>query len=279
MSNNLKDLYDKVFEKIKPEIRHLREGILYQSIQIILLDTEQIETSTICKKLDIKPSAYKDEDISFANDLRDIFAYTISETDLERGVVKLFKTTKDKLFNDKSEDKKMEELKWIVIAACTVVGGYFCIQYLKDQENKKNKKQPVKNYTREELEPSPRQRPPIPAALCLVIPAKIVSDLKNGSIMNIDRLSYLIDSASYFLCTTKSVADLIEQGLVITDENISSDSIWEVYIRVKITDGRNLIDKKFTYILKTNLPINTNFVVDKIACLRTLDGLESFNHV
>jgi hypothetical protein len=275
MSNKLKDLYDKVFEKISPEIRYLKEGILYQSIQIILLDIEQIEASTICKKFDIKQSAYKDEDISFANDLRDIF---ISEIYLELEAVKLLKTTKDKLFNDKNGDKKMEELKWIVIAACTVVGAYFCIQYLKEQENKKNKNQLVKNYTREELETTSRQRLLVPAALCLIVPANIVGELTNGSSINIDDLSYLIDSASDFICAAKADADSIEQQMSMTDK-IPSDSIREVYIRINLADGRNLIGKKILYMIKTNLPIDTDFFVKKVACLQNLNGLKFFNHV
>ena len=279
MSNKLKDLYDKVFEKIKPEIRHLGRGVLYKSIQIILLedelDTEQIQTSVICKRLDIKPSAYRDEDINLAYNLRDIFSYTISETDIERGAVKFFKTAKDSLLNDKSEDKKMEELKWIIIVACTVVGAYVCIKYLQGQDSV-----PKKEKVNRKPEPP---RPPIPAVLCLIVPSNIVSNLSNGSSINIDGLFYLIDSASYFVCTTKNDADSKESKLTVTNESISADSNREVYIRVKIGDGRNLIDKKITYILKSNLqsnlPVGETFIVEKIACLRSLTGLESFNRV
>jgi hypothetical protein len=281
MSNNLKDLYDKVFEKIKPKIKYLGRGILYASIQIILLedelDKEQIETPIICNCLDIKPSAYRDEDINHVYNLRGLFAYTISKSDFERDILKLAETAKDKF--DKSEDKKMEELKWIVVVACTVVGAYVCIQYLQEQD-KKNRvpKKGQVNRKSEDLQYSV-PRPPSPAALCLIVPANIVSDLSNGASINIDGLSYLIDSASYFICTTKSDADSKERQLTMTNENISPDSNREVYIRIKISDGNDLIGKKIRYAIKTNLPNNNNFVVENIACLGLLTGLESFNRV
>jgi hypothetical protein len=173
----------------------------------------------------------------------------------------------------------MEELKWIVIVACTVVGLTVCIQYL-EKQNKKNSASEKGSANRKSdgLQYTPPSKP-IPAALCLIVPANIVSDLSNGASMNIDGLSYLIDSASYFICATKKDADSIERQLTMTNENISPDSNREVYIRIKISDANDLIGKKIRYVIKTNLPNNTNFVVENIACLRLLTGIESFNRV
>jgi hypothetical protein len=283
MNNNLKDLYDKVFEKIKPKTKDLHRGVLYKSIQIMLLEdepnTEQIKTPVICNYLGIKPSAYRNEDINLVYNLREIFSYTISESDIERGALKLFKETAVKLLNDESEGKRMEELKWIVFGACAVLGAYYCIQYLEGQNKKNNvSKMEQVNRKSEDLQyTSPH--PPISAALCLIVPANTVSSLGDGANINVNDLSYLIDSASYFVCTTMDYADLIEQQLTMTNENILPDSNREVYIRIKISDCRNLIDKKITYILKTNLPVNADFIIEKTACLRSLTGLESFNRI
>jgi len=283
MSNNLKDLYDKVFEKIKPEIKSLGRGVLYKAIQIILLEdepnTEQIETLIICNHFNIKSSAFIHEDIDFVYNLRDIFLYTISETDLERGAVKFLKAAKDNLLNDKSKDKKMEELKWIVVVACTVVGAYVCIQYLEKQNKKNNvsKKRQVNRRSDDSQYNAPRT--PTPAALCLIVPANIVSSLSNGSPISIGDLSYLIDSASYFICTTKNDADSKERQLTMTNDDIPTESNREVYIRIRISDGNDLIGKKIRYAIKTNLPTNSNFVVENIACLKGLAGIESFNRV
>jgi hypothetical protein len=288
MSYNFQDLYDEVFKEINPEIEFLGRGVLYKSIQIILLEdelnTEQKQTPTICKQLSIEPSASKDEDINHVLNLRGIFAYTLSGHNGERGLQKIFETTKSKavsatkdLFNDKSGDKKMEELKWIVIVACTVVGLTVCIQYLEKQNKKNNvsKKKPV-NPKPEDLQYKAPRRP-IPAALCLIVPANIATRLSNP--INIEGLSNLIDNASYFICTNESDADSKQRQLTMTDENISPDSNREFYVRIKISDGNDLIGKKIRYAIKTNLPLNASFVVEKIACLRSLTGLESFNRV
>ena len=288
MSNNLKDLYDKVFEKIKPEIRHLREGILYQSIQIILLEdelnTEQKQTPTICKQFSIEPSASKDEDINHAYNLRGIFAYTLFGHNAERGlqnfvvtnVSKAVSTSKN-LLNNKNGDNEVEELKWIVIVACTVVGLTVCIQYLEKQNKKNNvsKKRPV-NPNSEDLQYKAPRRP-MPAALCLIVPANIATRL--SSPINTDGLSNLIDNASYFICTNERDANSKQDQLTMTDENISPDSNREFYVRIKISDGNDLIGKKIRYAIKTNLPINASFVVEKITCLGSLAGIESFNRV
>ena len=210
------------------------------------------------------------------SNVRKQFSYSMFGTDIEKDIVQKINFT---ISSNESERKKMEELKWIVVVACTVVGAYFCIEYLKKQKQKKSvSKKGQVNRKPEDLQYNP-PRPPIPALLCLIVPSNIVSNLSNGSSINIDGLSYLIDSAAYFICTTKNDADLKESKLTVTNETISPDSNREVYIRVKISDGRNLIDKKITYILKSNLPVGETFIVEKIACLRNLTGLESFNRV
>jgi hypothetical protein len=280
MSNNLKDLHNEIFTEVISKIKYLRTGILYQTIQIILLEngqnqnTDQGKTQTICCHLGIKPDASEDEDSIVVSNVRKQFSYSMFGTDSELEIVKIVNSR-----INSNERKKMEELKWIVVVACTVVGAYYCIEYLKKQKQKNSvfKKGQV-NRNSEDLQYN-APRPLIPAVLCLIVPSNIVSSLTNGSPINIDGLSYLIDSASYFICTTKNDADLKESELTVTNEGISADTNREVYIRVEIGDGRNLIDKKITYILKSNLPLGETFIVEKIACLRSLAGLESFNRV
>ncbi|MEH1787016.1 MAG: hypothetical protein V7L23_15900 [Nostoc sp.] len=65
-----------------------------------------------------------------------------------------------------------------------------------------------------------------------------------------------------------------------TDENILTiHERREIYIRVHIADGQEMLDKKVPYILKRNLPSHGQGVVRKIACLEDLSGLEAFNRV
>jgi hypothetical protein len=46
-----------------------------------------------------------------------------------------------------------------------------------------------------------------------------------------------------------------------------------------MNDGRNMIDKKIPYYLKTNLPLQSQCTVKKLACLENLSGLQKFNRI
>lgn len=50
-------------------------------------------------------------------------------------------------------------------------------------------------------------------------------------------------------------------------------------MRIKIYDGKNLIDQKIPYYLKSNLPKHTLYIIEQLACLKNLSGLEKFNRV
>jgi len=272
---------DTIYKEIIEEIKPLEKGILYNTIRKILLEddaNEQITREICCKSdntLSISPNASIEEDYKIAYDVMVMF----SDIEFEEGTPgKGIMRSLSKMYPsniDKRNDNHMEEIKLIVLVGCTLVGGYFCIQYLKERQNKKKRNRSPQNYTTENFR---RPLPPVPAALCLIIPANIVGELTNGSNINIDYLSYLVDNASDFVCATKSEVDSIEQQMTMT-EKIPLDSIREVYIRINLADGRNLIGKKILYMIKTNLQIDTDFFVEKVACLQNLNGLKFFNHV
>ena len=115
--------------------------------------------------------------------------------------------------------------------------------------------------------------------LCLVVSAYTVSNLKKGDSVDASNVEKLIDNASYFLCTTIQDANSKERFIETTDEVISSDSNREVYIRIHIPDGQEMIDKKATYFLKKNLPSHGQGVVKQLAYLKNLSGLEKFNRI
>ena len=170
--------------------------------------------------------------------------------------------------------KQIPNMEWIFVAAAfTFVGLFFYKQTLDKKEQNKIKP------SVQEIKEQPIFSPPIPADLCLIVPASIATNFISRSNLKIDELTYLIDNASYFLCTTVKVADSNEQYLKITDESIQLDSRREVYIRININDGRNLIDKKIPYYLKTNLPLQAQCTVKQLACLENLSGLEKFNRI
>ena len=136
------------------------------------------------------------------------------------------------------------------------------------------------------LEPSPTSPKPVASpqaltvALHLVVPAFVVNDVRANNPINASKIEILIDNASYFLCTKAADSDLIEQNLKFTNENILTIAERrEVYIRIHIADGQQMLEKKVPYILKRDLPSHGQGVVKQLACLEDFSGLEKFNRV
>lgn len=268
-NENPKDLYDQVYNNIYPQINV--RGRLYKTIQIIVGEEElreQEETKKICDYFGIKPSANKDEDKEIINDLLDgILKKSIVKEPARMAISGFLKG--DNMFF------KGENMEWIFVAAAFTFVGLFYYKQIRDKKDQEKIKPTIAPGTQEK----PIYQRPIPADLCLVVPASIASNFINRSNLKVDELIYLIDNASYFLCTSVKVADANEQNLEITDDNISSDSIREVYIRININDGRNMINQDVRFSLKNKLPIQADCTVKKLACLGNLSGLEKFNRI
>ncbi|MEH2299555.1 MAG: hypothetical protein V7K88_11100 [Nostoc sp.] len=66
----------------------------------------------------------------------------------------------------------------------------------------------------------------------------------------------------------------------MTDENILNvGERREVYVRIYIDNGQEMLEKTVPYILKRNLPSHRQGIVKKLACLGDLSGLEAFNRI
>ena len=168
-------------------------------------------------------------------------------------------------------------MKWLVVAACMLVGVYACLQYLRRTEQEQSKRSSASAPPQPPYNTPEVKTPPIPAELCLVVPASEVSDLIHSPDLKGDRLKELVNSASYFLCSSsKEKIENIEKNLDSTNEIIPVDSLKDVYIRISIEDGREMIDKTIRYEIKTNLKDSQTYQIKKLNCLRTLSGLESF---
>ena len=150
------------------------------------------------------------------------------------------------------------------------------------QEPKRKQTQGDSSNNRPSLPPSPKKSS-VSVALCLVVPASVVRNIiiENDTI-NVSGIETLIENASYFLCTSPEDANIIQQRLKLTEEDITDVSEQrEFYVRIDIADGPEMIGKKVQYILKRNLPPNGQGTVKKLACLEYLSvsGLENFNRV
>lgn len=277
-NEGLKEIYVQVFRKVQtdPQVQGLERGLLYKVIQIILEEEQsqsQEKTQAICKKLSIKPSSNRDDDYKIvANLIETVFidrqAFIRFIPAPGKDVISNFSIKVNQSFIADEE----ENMKWVVIAACTLVGVYFCLQYLRSTQQKKA----IQEQKTELIKPP---LPPIPAALCLIVPAKVASSLRVNTSLRSTEVEDFINNASYFLSTSPKTATSNEQKLNLTDEYISSESQREVYLRIDTPDGRELIDKKIIYGLKNNLSPNAQFVVKQVACLKSLSGLEVFNRV
>ncbi len=105
-------------------------------------------------------------------------------------------------------------------------------------------------------------------------------NVTENNLIHASDIEKLIDNASYFLCT--SLEDANQQILDLTNEDIKTVSEQrEIYVRINIADGQEIIGKKVPYILKRNLPADGQGVVNQLACLKYLSvsGLEKFNRV
>lgn len=171
----------------------------------------------------------------------------------------------------------------IVVIGCVIVGAAVCIKYLKAQKEQEQEREARGSC---EIQPSDSYSPPpkipVAVALCLVVPASVVGNLRNNNPINVSDIENLIDSSLYFLCTSPEDAKATQQRLELTDEDITNVSEQrEIYVRINIADGEDMIGKKVPYILKRNLPSNGQGVVRQLACLKYLSvsGLENFNRV
>lgn len=141
------------------------------------------------------------------------------------------------------------------------------------EQRTKNNRQPLALSEKKSSEP---------VALCLVVPASVVGNIRENHTINVSDIETLIENASYFLCTSPEEANTIQQRLKLTEEDITDVSEQrEFYVRIDIADGPEMIGKKVQYILKRNLPPNGQGTVGKLACLEYLSvsGLEKFNRV
>lgn len=301
VGQNLKEIYEQVFNELRSQIEDKEKGVLCRVIHIIL-DPEELQAQYICKRFQIYTNEL-DDDLSISLDIIGIF--TSSPNDEREFKNNLFDTIKEGVKEGMKEgmkgiknitnsinsnlQTKDTNLFQIVVIGCVIVGTFACLKYLEKTQQKSRVKKDRKSQASDSslqnqpLDSSPpKQRDPRPVALCLIVPASVVGNVRENQQINISNIETLIDNSSYFLCTSPQDANAIQERLEITRENITSVSEQrEIYIRINITDGEEMIGKKVPYSLKTNLPSEGQNIVEQLACLKYLSvsGLEKFNRV
>ena len=270
-NDNFQVLYKQLVKKVSDpnQSRNSETGRLYKTIRIIVGEEQSqssIKTREICDHFGIKSDSSIEEDKEIIDNLLDvIFADNILFRESAKAV------NKTATFLNNCNIGGNMELWILIITGLTLVGG---ITY--NKISSKQKDQESQESKLKEGKQQPSYQSLLPVDLCLIIPASIASNLETGSTLNFDQLIKIIDSASYFLCTTDANSTV---KLNTTDEVPLSDSMREFHIKIRINDGRNLIDKKRRYYLKENLREDVQGIIEELMCLRDLSGLEKFNRI
>jgi hypothetical protein len=265
---NLKTLYEQVFDKIYPHIKKGEVGVLSTVIHLIVPENAQ----EILSLSNISNKASVEDDLSISSDIIGLFVST--QNDKKQQITEQFKEVFNNLLDLSKYENNDLKLFQIVVIGCLIVGASACLSFLrKAQQSPKNIPSNI---------PSGNSSPPQknPQSLCLVIPESVLGgNIKENYPINISDIGKLIDNSAYFLCTNSEQADKIQERLELTEENVSEPK--EVYIRINIADAEEMMGKKFPYILKRNLPANGIGVVRKIAYLKYLSvsGLKEFNRI
>lgn len=263
--NNIQHLCKNIFTELNYECEKSQIGLLYKTIQVIVGEKESQtlkQTKEICRYFGIKRDANVDEDKKIIEYLQDAI---LRDNQLSISLAKLVTNVQG------------GNMEWIFVAsAFTLVGMFLYKESLDKKQPQPRRNNLAVEVTKQQL----TSQTIISAHLCLVVPASIASEFRNGQNVNTDKITYLIDSASYFICHDPEKPLFDEKDLTIMkDEAILSDSKREVYIRIKITNGGKMINQKMPYYLKTNLPENVQGNVEELACLKNLSGLEKFHLV
>lgn len=271
---SLERLYEQVFDEIYPQIKNQKKGVLSTVIYTIL-EADELQAEQVCQHLKIGSKSPLNDDLSISSDI--IGFFISNPNDKKQWIIDPLKEgvkNARQYFGSNLESDEMK-LYQIAFVGCLIVGVIACIAYLKA----KQKKAELDKFDKT---PPPKPKIPKAVALCLVVPASVVRNIKNDNPINIYDIEKLIDNTSYFLCTNPEDADTIQKHLELVNEDITNASEHaEVYVRINIDDGEEMIGKTVPYILKRNLPVNGELVVTELACLKYLSnsGLEKFNRV
>ncbi|QOV21225.1 hypothetical protein [Anabaenopsis elenkinii] len=247
--SKLKELYQQVYDQVYPQIKDQKLGVLATVIHVIL-DSDQTQAEKIRQEWGIEGNSSWEEDLSIVSN---VIGYNLIRS------------------------KKMEQFIIILIASA-IVGVPACLKYIQDtkQKSDSNSKTP----------PPPPPKKSECASLYLVVPASVARKFTEGKPINQAEVEELIDNASYLLCTNmctnEQKADRVQEKLVLTEDKITDISEQrEVYIKINIADGQDMIGKQIPYALKSNLPAHGQGVIRKIACIEYLSvsGLEEFNRI
>lgn len=249
--------YNQVFEQVYPHIEGHKIGTLRTVIYLILNNPQAEE---LCQKYGIQENSSLDKDLDLSDDI--IYAVSINKENwfARRGgeTVKNVSRPFRKLV-----DNHKDKMEFIVVAAVILIGAYIS-QKLLSKSRKSNTTSPA----------LPSQ--PIPAAICLAVPASVVYGLTVGKRINREKIIELIEAAPEFLCIKAEEAN--RQVIDTIDQEISPDSQLKFYIRIDIPNGQDIINAETKYVIKRDI-LHTEGKIIQLGRLRDASILKTFNRI
>lgn len=258
--DKLTEIYQQTFNKVcerNEGIRKEKRGVLHKVIKSIL-EPDQSTFEEICNNFNIEPHTRKKYDLN---------RFGFNKTFIESLLVN-------------KENQEDMELLGIVVIACTLIGLF---TVTKRRNNQPKIIPPVPENPKAISEKTTSQiTQKLTVALCLVVPASVLGNVEINHPIRTSQIEELIDKSLYFLCTSLEDANQIWELLDKTDEDIKTVSEQrEVYIRIDIPNGEEMLGKKVPYSIKKNLLSHRECFIQQIACLKYLSvsGLENFNRI
>ena len=254
----------QIFKEIYPHIKSHQTGTL-RTVIYRILDNRQ--AGELCQKYGIKNNASLDEDLNFSDDIIHMVSFNTQRPVKQHKALKEVGNFVNKkinrpfknFINDNEEDK----MEFIVIAAVILIGSYYAQKSLN-------------NRTSNTI-PDVLSSQPICTAICLAVPASAVYGLTLRQRINRDEMIQVIESATEFLCIEAEDAD--KQSVHTITQEVSPDSQLKFYIRIDIPNGQDIINAKTKYVIKRDLPQNTEGKILQLGRLRDASVLKLFNRI
>lgn len=265
--------------KNDPECKHNRRGFLYfilKKVLCILSDPKLSDDEVlllhekICKAYNIRESSKLDEDYQFS-------VKFIDELVMNYLTVRFIIPPKEiMLWNPviNIEDKTT----LIIVAAIFIVALFqsrLIIKRLTISDNSQRRSQP---QSRDQGSTNLSEvKKTIPTSICLTLYAKDVANLTVGKILTVDEVKQYISRASYYQVVKLEIVQQLEQKLHFAlDKLILKDSTNDTYLRIDISDGKEIIGKTSKFGISENLNPTSRYIVGALVCLDNLRGLEDF---
>lgn len=263
--------------KNDPECKHNRRGFLYfilEKVLYILSDPKLSDDEVlllhekICKAYNIRESSKLDEDYQFS-------VKFIDESVMNYLTFRFIISLSNPVIN--IEDKTT----LIIVAAIFIVALFqsrLIIKRLTISDNSQRRSQP---QSRDQGSTNLSEvKKTIPTSICLTLYAKDVANLTVGKILTVDEVKQYISRASYYQVVKLEIVQQLEQKLHFAlDKPILKDSTNDTYLRIDISDGKEIIGKTSKFGISENLNPTSRYIVGALVCLDNLRGLEDFIRV